>query len=38
MLAGKSSVTELIIDVYCEHHSPYNRLVEHIASTDELID
>jgi hypothetical protein len=38
MLAGKSSVTGPIIDVYREHHPPYKRLVERIASTDELID
>jgi hypothetical protein len=38
MLAGKTSVTGPITDVYCEHHPPYKRLVERIASTDELID
>jgi hypothetical protein len=38
MLAGKTSVTGPIIDVYREHHPPYKRLVERIASTDELID
>jgi hypothetical protein len=38
MLAGKTSVTGPIIDVYREHHPSYKRLVERIASTDELID
>jgi hypothetical protein len=38
MLAGKTSVTGPIIDVYREHHPSYRRLVERIASTDELID
>ena len=26
------------VDVYREHHPPYKRLVERIASTDALID
>jgi hypothetical protein len=38
MLAGKTSVTGPIIDVYREHHPPYKRLIERIASTDRLID
>jgi hypothetical protein len=38
MLAGKTSVTGSMIDVYRDHHPPYKRLVERIASTDELID
>ena len=38
MLAGKTSVTGPIIDVYREHHPAYRRLVERIASTDALID
>ena len=38
MLAGKTSVTGPIIDVYRERHPAYRRLVERIASTDALID
>ncbi len=38
LLAGKTTVTGPIIDIYREHHPPYKRLVERIASTDALID
>ena len=38
MLAGKTSVTRPMIDVYRTHHEPYRALVERIEATDELID
>jgi hypothetical protein len=38
MLAGRTSVTRPMVDVYREHHEPYRALVERIEATDELID
>ncbi len=38
MLAGKTSVTRLMIDVYRKHHPAYKDLVERIDATDDLID
>jgi hypothetical protein len=38
MLAGKTSVTRAMIDVYQKHHAEYKALVERIVATDNLID
>ena len=38
LLAGKTSVTPPIVDVYREHHPPYKRRIGRIAATDPLID
>jgi hypothetical protein len=38
MLAGRTSVTPPMIDVYRAHHAPYKALVERIVATDDLID
>jgi hypothetical protein len=38
MLAGKTSVTRAMIDVYQKHHAEYKALVERIEATDGLID
>jgi hypothetical protein len=38
MLAGRTSVTRPMVDVYRKHDEPYRALVERIEATDELID
>ncbi|MBS1251100.1 MAG: Modification methylase PaeR7I [Anaerolineales bacterium] len=38
MLAGKTSVTPPLLDVYRRHHPAYKTLTQRIAATDNLID